>query len=50
LEARAVALEPARAGVIAQAMRDGLLERDGGRLRFTPRGMMLANGVLEKLI
>ncbi|MEY3027087.1 MAG: hypothetical protein RLZZ238_1984 [Planctomycetota bacterium] len=50
LERRAVELEPARAGVIAQAIGEGLLERAGDRLRFTPRGMMLANGTLERLI
>jgi oxygen-independent coproporphyrinogen III oxidase len=52
LERRAVELEPARAVVIAEAIAAGLLERDptAARLRFTRRGMMLANETLEKLI
>ena len=54
LETHAVSIAPERARVIEQAIADGLLERDAGRagarLRFTARGMMLANEVLEKLI
>ena len=52
LERHAVALAPARAAVIAKAIADGLLERDAAteRLRFTRRGMMLANEVLEELV
>ena len=52
LERRAVALAPARAGVFAQAIADGLLERDAAtaRLRFTARGMALANEVLVRLV
>jgi len=52
LEARAVALVPARVQVIAKAIADGLLERDAAtaRLRFTRRGMMLANEVLMELV
>lgn len=52
LEQHAVALAPARAAVIAKAIADGLLERDAAtaRLRFTRRGMMLANEVLEELV
>ena len=52
LERRAVELEPARAGVIAHALAEGLLERDeaNARLRFTARGMMLANETLERLV
>ncbi len=52
LERRAVEVEPARAAVIANAIADELLERDvaSGRLRFTARGMMLANEVLVKLV
>jgi coproporphyrinogen III oxidase-like Fe-S oxidoreductase len=50
LERRAVALDPARAAVIASAIAGGLLERAAGRLRFTARGMMLANETLERLI
>ena len=52
LEQHAVALAPARAAVIAKAIADGLLERDAAtaRLRFTQRGMMLANEVLEELV
>jgi oxygen-independent coproporphyrinogen-3 oxidase len=50
VEARAVALEPSRAQVFAQAIADGMLERAEDRLRFTERGMMLANETLEKLI
>lgn len=52
LERRAIALEPARAKVIARAIADGLLERDlaADRLRFTARGMILANEVLVQLV
>jgi oxygen-independent coproporphyrinogen-3 oxidase len=50
VEARAVALEPSRTQVFAQAIADGMLERADDRLRFTERGMMLANETLEKLI
>lgn len=52
LERRAIGLVPARAEVIARAIGDGLLERDEAhaRLRFTQRGMMLANETLEQLI
>jgi coproporphyrinogen III oxidase-like Fe-S oxidoreductase len=50
VEARAVALEPSRTQVFAQAIADGMLERAEDRLRFTERGMMLANETLEKLI
>ena len=50
LEQRAVELEPTRASVFASAIAAGLLERTAGRLRFTERGMMLANETLEKLI
>ena len=52
LERRAVALVPARARVIAEAIAAGLLERDAAetRLRFTRRGMMLANETLERLV
>lgn len=52
LETRAVKLEPARGRVIAEAIAGGLLERDkiAGRLRFTARGMILANEVLVQLI
>jgi len=52
LERRAVELEPARGRVIAESVASGLLERDSasGRLRFTPRGMILANEVLVKLV
>ncbi|MEY4117530.1 MAG: hypothetical protein RLZZ116_858 [Planctomycetota bacterium] len=50
LERRAVELEPARATVFAGAIADGLLERVGDRLRFTRRGMMLANETLAKLV
>jgi len=50
LERRAVELEPARAAVFAEALADGLLERVGDRLRFTRRGMMLANETLAKLV
>ena len=50
LERRAVELEPARAAVFAGALADGLLERVGDRLRFTRRGMMLANETLSKLV
>jgi oxygen-independent coproporphyrinogen-3 oxidase len=50
LEGRAVELEPARAVVFANAISEGLLERASGRLRFTRRGMMLANETLAKLI
>ena len=52
LERRAVELEPARGRVIAESIASGLLERDSasGRLRFTPRGMILANEVLVKLV
>ena len=50
LEARAVALAPGRAAVIERALADGLLERVDGRLRFTPRGTMLANEVLADLV
>jgi oxygen-independent coproporphyrinogen-3 oxidase len=52
LERRAIALVPARARVISEAISAGLLVRDGvgPRLRFTRRGMMLANETLERLI
>ncbi|MFM7052096.1 MAG: hypothetical protein ACKOYN_08205 [Planctomycetota bacterium] len=50
LESRAVALVPPRAGIIARAIAGGLLERAHGRLRFTPRGTMLANEVLADLV
>ena len=50
LERRAVELEPARAAVLTGALADGLLERVGDRLRFTRRGMMLANETLSKLV
>ena len=50
LERRAVELEPARAAVLAGALAEGLLERAGDRLRFTRRGMMLANETLAKLV
>ncbi|MCE2883173.1 MAG: radical SAM family heme chaperone HemW [Planctomycetaceae bacterium] len=51
LERHAVELEPGRAAIIARAIADGLLERTAeGRLRFTGRGVMLANEVLGKLI
>jgi len=52
LERRAVEIQPARAAVIAKAIADGLLERDmaAGRLRFTRRGMLLANEVLTELV
>jgi oxygen-independent coproporphyrinogen-3 oxidase len=52
LERRAVALDPARAPVIARAIADGLLERDAAadRLHFTARGMILANEVLVRLV
>ncbi len=52
LERRAVALAPARAEVFAEALAAGLLERDAGagRLRFTARGMALANEVLVRLV
>ena len=50
LERRAVELAPERAGVFAHAIADGLLERADGRLRFTRRGMMLANETLAKLV
>lgn len=50
LERRAVELEPARAAVFTGALADGLLERVGDRLRFTRRGMMLANETLSKLV
>jgi hypothetical protein len=38
--------------VIARAIADGLLERDlaADRLRFTARGMILANEVLVQLV
>ena len=41
-----------RAAVIAKAIAEGLLERDlaAGRLRFTRRGMLLANEVLTELV
>jgi len=52
LERRAVEIQPARAAVIEKAIADGLLERDAaaGRLRFTRRGMLLANEVLTELV
>ncbi len=52
LERRAVEIQPARAAVIAKAIADGLLERDlaAERLRFTRRGMLLANEVLTELV
>jgi oxygen-independent coproporphyrinogen-3 oxidase len=52
LEQRAVELEPARGRVIHEALSRELLERDtiAGRLRFTERGMILANEVLVQLI
>jgi len=38
--------------VIAESIASGLLERDSasGRLRFTARGMILANEVLVRLV
>ena len=52
LERRAVELEPARGRVIAESIAGGLLERHAasGRLRFTARGMILANEVLVQLV
>ncbi|MDI9402314.1 MAG: radical SAM family heme chaperone HemW [Limnohabitans sp.] len=52
LEKRAVELEPARGRVISEAIESGFLERDttAARLRFTARGMILANEVLVQLI
>ena len=52
LEKRAVELEPTRGRVISEAIESGFLERDttAARLRFTARGMILANEVLVQLI
>ena len=52
LEAQAVALRPARAATIARAIGEGRLERDAasGRLRFTARGVLVANEVLAELV
>ncbi len=52
LEQRAIELDPTRRGVFEKALTDGLLERDlrAGRLRFTKRGMLLANEVLAQLV
>jgi oxygen-independent coproporphyrinogen-3 oxidase len=40
----------ARARAIARAVDDGRMERSGGRLRFTERGMMTANATLADLV
>jgi oxygen-independent coproporphyrinogen-3 oxidase len=40
---------PARTASIARAESAGLLERAGGMMRFTPRGMMTANTTLAEL-
>jgi coproporphyrinogen III oxidase-like Fe-S oxidoreductase len=39
---------PARTASIARAESAGLLERAGGMMRFTPRGMMTANTTLAE--
>lgn len=39
----------ARAAAMARAQSAGLLERSGGMMRFTPRGMMTANTTLAEL-
>jgi coproporphyrinogen III oxidase-like Fe-S oxidoreductase len=40
----------ARARAIHAAVEEGMMERADGALRFTDRGMMLANVVLAKLV
>ena len=52
LERRAVEIDPARRAVFDEALAGGLLVRDvaAGRMRFTRRGMMLANEVLSRLV
>jgi hypothetical protein len=40
----------ARRAAIARAVADGRMERVAGFVRFTPRGMMLANAVLAELV
>ena len=52
LERRAVALDPARQKVFDEAIAQQLLVRDAAsrRLRFTRRGMLLANEVLSRLV
>jgi coproporphyrinogen III oxidase-like Fe-S oxidoreductase len=40
----------ARALAIHAAVEEGMMERADGALRFTERGMMLANVVLAKLV
>jgi oxygen-independent coproporphyrinogen-3 oxidase len=41
---------PARTASIARAESAGMLERSGGMLHFTPRGMMTANATLAELV
>ena len=41
---------PARRAAIAAAVAAGDMERHEGSLRFTPRGMMIANAVLARLV
>ena len=41
---------PARRAAIERAVADGEMERRGGFMRFTPRGMMVANAVLSRLV
>lgn len=38
------------ADVVSQFVRDGLLERAGGRVRLTPRGVLLSNEVFAEFI
>jgi coproporphyrinogen III oxidase-like Fe-S oxidoreductase len=40
----------ARRAAIARAEQGGMLERAGGAVRFTRRGMMVANDVLAALV
>jgi len=41
---------PRRRGAIDRAVAEGRMERCGGFVRFTPRGMMTANAVLADLV
>ena len=50
LEARAIELRPERAKLIETALAGGILERAQGRLRLSPRGMLVADGLLSELV
>ncbi len=49
-EEQAVRLRPNRASIIEQAICAGVLLREGGRLRLSDRGMLVADGLLAELV